>query len=715
VTANEVDIIEKFQAVFSPIKNEPLILYGLGEKTKLLLDNLPDYNFIALMDKNAVGCTVFSKQVITPSEVFGKSKYIIIVATYSSVRIIYQRIAGLRKHGITIFYMNGEVLDFESADQPILEYKETSRDLQNAILNHDIISFDIFDTLVCRKLLYPGDIFLIIERRLNEDNKKLNNFAAIRINAEKIAQNADTYYNLDSIYAEIKAITGLDDYILDYIKELEIATELNYMSPRKEIIEAVRFAQSTIGQIIFTSDMYLSSGIIKEILRKCGLDVTDNFVVNVSCEQKKSKYDGTLFEYYRKLYVSKKILHIGDDDFADIVQAKKYGITAFKILSNICMFENSIFKKLNVSGHLLDDRIVLGHFAAQCFNDPFSINNTPRKTINNITDIGYLFFGPLATAYVVWLLQKAAEYKVDKILFISRDGYILDKLYKKVAVKKPEGFYFYTSRRTAGVCSMQDRQDIIEVFNAYYMARNITLAQFFESSFGIEACDEDKTKSLIDFSKADLCDYIISAYEHDILKNAQNERIEYEQYIQRCNIKTGEKIGVINLAGTGVTQFFFDKIFKNNDIHFFYFLTTIDMKNIKVNQEKVHALYGEFLSPFTCTTNSLVRHYLMAESVFSSPDEQFVKFKNGEPVFKEDFGIRHFEQIKLCHQGIEEFFDDLSSVDKNIFSRTYNHVLMDKIFGSLFDDQLFYVPDEIKGMFTITDGFSSGKKLEGLW
>jgi predicted HAD superfamily hydrolase len=720
LNANEQNILDVFTQSFASLKKEPLILYGLGEKTKLLLDNLKDFNFVALMDKNTAGCTVFSRPVISPNEVLGKTKYIIIVASYSSVRVIYQRIAELKKKGITVFYMNGEILDFECADSPILEYKETSTDLCDAISSHDIISFDIFDTLVCRKLLYPGDVFCIVERHLKESGKKLKNFAATRINAEKLAQNIDCYYNLDDIYAQIKIITGVNDSVLEDIKNIEIKTELDYICPRSKIVEAVKFAQFLGKQIVFTSDMYLGRDTINAIISKCGL--SGDFVITVSCEIKKSKYSGTIFEYYREIYKQKKVLHIGDDGFSDIAQARKSAITTFKILSNMEMFDNSVAARLNISeisgetGISLDDRIILGHFAARCYNDPFALsNNKSRKIINNTNDIGYLFFGPLVTMYMVWLLKNTAQHHINKILFISRDGYILERLYAKINTQKVEGLYFYTSRRAAGVCSIQNRQDIIDVFNAYYMARKITLAQFLDASYGIQATDGDKLKSIADFSKTDLCDYIISVYEHEIMKNAFRERVEYEEYIKKLQIKKEEKIGVINLVGTGVTQFFFDKIFSENDIHFFYFLTTIDMKNIKINYEKAHALYGKFLSPFTCTVNSLIKHYLMAESVFSSPDEQFVKFENDEPVFREDFERRNFDQIKFCHQGIEDFFNDFLSIDNNGFSRSYNYILSDKIFGLLFDEKSFYVPDEVKRFFSITDAFSSSGPLEGLW
>ena len=55
--------------------------------------------------------------------------------------------------------------------------------MKNEIVNHDVISFDIFDTLLTRDVPAPSDIFAIIGEKLGK-----NNFAEIRITAETKAK-----------------------------------------------------------------------------------------------------------------------------------------------------------------------------------------------------------------------------------------------------------------------------------------------------------------------------------------------------------------------------------------------------------------------------------------------------------------------------------------------------------------------------------------------
>jgi len=57
-------------------------------------------------------------------------------------------------------------------------------DLKRLINSKDIISFDIFDTVIVRKVLNPSDIFKIVEDLYTERYGKLElKFADIRIKA----------------------------------------------------------------------------------------------------------------------------------------------------------------------------------------------------------------------------------------------------------------------------------------------------------------------------------------------------------------------------------------------------------------------------------------------------------------------------------------------------------------------------------------------------
>ena len=90
--------------------------------------------------------------------------------------------------------------------------KVFSKRLKNLIDGHDVISFDIFDTLIKRNCYKPTDIFEIVEIQYNQTNKnnKIQDFKNIRINAEKNARNKNKNsedITIDEIYDEININT----------------------------------------------------------------------------------------------------------------------------------------------------------------------------------------------------------------------------------------------------------------------------------------------------------------------------------------------------------------------------------------------------------------------------------------------------------------------------------------------------------------------------
>ena len=61
--------------------------------------------------------------------------------------------------------------------------------LKKIIKKHDIISFDVFDTLIKRNCNSPRDIFYIVEKQYNKlFDEKINDFYQKRVNAESKAR-----------------------------------------------------------------------------------------------------------------------------------------------------------------------------------------------------------------------------------------------------------------------------------------------------------------------------------------------------------------------------------------------------------------------------------------------------------------------------------------------------------------------------------------------
>jgi predicted HAD superfamily hydrolase len=716
LTATDRDIVQTFEQNFSHLKSEPIALYGVGEKTRLLLDHLNGYHIVGILDKNSAGFSLYGKDVITLQEATAQASTIIIVANYSSAEIIYKRIAHIEKlYHIPIFHMNGRRMHAPQVETSPPINVGSFDNLREMISASDVISFDIVDTIYSRRCLFPSDVFCLVEEQAKIMEGHDLDFTALRIEAEKCSlQQLGDQMTIHDIYAQLADMVTLAPQTIDQIKSIEIETEIRLAQPREDIIEAFNYAQTQNKQVVLTSDMYFPADIMAQILEKIGLN--GQYLLVVSCDSGKSKYRGTLWDHYLELFANKTILHIGDDQYADIDQAQKRGIRTFRVLSPKQLYESSPLTHLSNHRLMIEDRVLLGQFITTCFNSPFHDSANPLD-ITRLYDIGYLFYGPLILNYMLWLLRISSQEAVSKILFIARDGYILEKLYRYIQQPKPEGIYFYSSRRALAVSSITNTADIEDVFRTFFLNRKITFERFLDAAFGIQTNDNDKIKNkfLFDLEQEALLTHILREYQETILRNAHRERTEYLQYIQDMGISDGEKIGVINFVSSGVTQHFFEKLLPESELFFFYFLTKLEMKEIAVNSDRVNALYGQYINTYTDSSSNLGRHYLTGEAVLSAPDEQFVKIEHGVKRFRPPDEESDFSGIAECHRGIERFFLDMLAIDPHLLSRSINTELADDLFGLMFSPEKVTVTENIKKHFVITDDYAPARRVTGLW
>lgn len=201
--------------------------------------------------------------------------------------------------------------------------------LQALISKYQYISFDIFDTLIERKVKAPSDIFAIVGKNILGD-ACADVFRQDRINAELIARkNCKTgEVTLDNIY-DCLADKYLEKKAL--LKESEIQTELDFCIPKQNIIEVLKYAFEKNKTIFIISDMYLPTNVIKKMLEKCGIH--NDIKVYVSNEYGVNKISGKLFRIVlnENNVNASKMLHIGDSIKADSIGALKAGIHFYHI------------------------------------------------------------------------------------------------------------------------------------------------------------------------------------------------------------------------------------------------------------------------------------------------------------------------------------------------------------------------------------------------
>ena len=203
--------------------------------------------------------------------------------------------------------------------------KSLSMKYKKLIDKFEVISFDVFDTLISRTTEYPQDIFYLAAEKIYNDKSLCINFKQKRIEAEHQARelSGSGEVTLRDIY-NIIDIPGQDKE--KFIKA-EIQAELENCLPIEEMVSLFSYAVNEGKRVYIISDMYLPSGTISEMLMKCGVMIK-NGQLYVSNEWGCNKISGKLFQIVleQESIDPNTMIHFGDSIKADIFGAHSVGI-----------------------------------------------------------------------------------------------------------------------------------------------------------------------------------------------------------------------------------------------------------------------------------------------------------------------------------------------------------------------------------------------------
>ena len=206
-----------------------------------------------------------------------------------------------------------------------------------------VLSFDVFDTALLRRVRRPTDAFLFLEPAVRERlGAPELPVAAMRISAEKLARgrcleaSGHDEVTLEAIYDAFCELAGADaEEHRAALMALELAAEDRLLYGNPPILEACAAAARAGIRVVFASDMYLPRDFIAGQLRRAGYTVADPAEggagdLFLSVEHGASKHVGTLYDtMLRELGVEPaEIVHVGDNFHSDVHQAKARGLRA---------------------------------------------------------------------------------------------------------------------------------------------------------------------------------------------------------------------------------------------------------------------------------------------------------------------------------------------------------------------------------------------------
>lgn len=328
-----------------------------------------------------------------------------------------------------------------------------------------LVSFDIFDTLLLRPYIHPTDLFLHIEKI---ENKPF--FCQLRQDAEREARNKRSDVEditLDEIYDEI------DDNFKS-LKQVELNFEDMVLTQNPELKEVYDYALEKNKKIIITSDMYLSTDFLSNILKKNGFTKFEK--IYVSADIGKTKHTGNLYHHIitdMNISNPKDILHIGDNKHSDYKKAKQTKINAilYKQVSKQFLSENlRVSKFLKQNNRKLGASILTAFLAIRWQNRRCGVIDKDTYWKN----LGYEYAGPVAYGYSRFVEKEAIKNNLSTLLFVARDGYTLQKVFNTFS-SNIKNLYVYAPRFLNLICRLDyNRNDIKQSFAIidYYSNQN---------------------------------------------------------------------------------------------------------------------------------------------------------------------------------------------------------------------------------------------------
>jgi FMN phosphatase YigB (HAD superfamily) len=549
-----------------------------------------------------------------------------------------------------------------------------------AAIDARIVSFDLFDTLAQRPFLHLSGtrnyLAALVEKKFG-----LVGFAALRARAETIAR-AMHGRDIDylAIYEAMARLPELRGMPVADIRELELATERHLLKPRPAVVEAARSLGRSGMHVVAVSDMYLNANELTHALPASVSAVIQK--VHVSCENGWRKDTGEAWQYLPQTenIPSSRWLHVGDNEHSDVQLPQALGfIHPVHVLRSSALLDVVPgLRSLRPKPPQLDrwqDQLWLGlvanHFNGLADRHPDAFGQ--KVTIQAPETLGYTVLGPLLLDYSTWLARLAQEHDARRILFLSREGYLLQRAFQKLQLASPsirfiQAQYLLVSRRGMNTPSLHDIGDLAEIFAAPFtgslenllnarLGARVTAAavtQLGKSAIAKEVFLPEMSTRIID---------LLRPAAVTILGIAREERDAYLRYWASLNSDGSAIVADIGYAGT--IQARLSKL-TGQPLGGAYFAAKQAIEHAHVNHGWARARFHDARND-SAAESPVMQYHLMLEAILTSPDGQFLHFEPGSeslvPVhFHNAVNTSKWSVIERIQRGSLHFIDDVCGV-----------------------------------------------------
>lgn len=515
----------------------------------------------------------------------------------------------------------------------------------------EVVSFDVFDTLIKRNVGTPKDVFSLVEREaVKRFGVSMEGFRDKRVYAERTARELSDREEIS--FWEIYDQLPYEEEIKSSLSQMELEMEYALATVNQEIKEVYKYAIDRGKVVIIVSDMYLDRAFIERLLLKCGYNQYKK--IYVSSETGVQKYTGNMYRMILRenSYRPGEMVHIGDALMADHIRPKLFGIRSVHIPREV---NHTLYCRKSRSGELDSDSLYS------------FINNTVSG--DRLFRIGYETLGPLLYGFCVWLHEYKLRLGIDKFLFLSRDGQIMRAAYK-ILFPDEETEYVYVSRRSLLVPILRHCEDIKAMLDRLPIYRYTSVRTMLDllgldnneyvSVLSRNGVDPDGSFSKKEFLENENLSNLLRELLPDIIENSNREFHAFKSYIDRLNLSG--KLGIIDIGWLGRLQKALEEMLQelgvNVEIFGFYL-------GIKLNKENV---FGYLYGPDDFEEKVVVRFFWgLLEMLFSADHGSVKRYKSDQTIELYDFEYEgnsklrnDFKDLQKIREGALCFVEQFS-------------------------------------------------------
>ncbi|MHC1727609.1 MAG: hypothetical protein AB9866_16670 [Syntrophobacteraceae bacterium] len=563
--------------------------------------------------------------------------------------------------------------------KPGRPWKGVLEEIRELMARHDVITFDIFDTLIARPFEKPEDLFDLLTAQMRDiSGGVIVDFRKARLEARALVKDGvrGEEITLDERYLAMAEHHGFSVNTAERMMELEKAAEMRLCRSRKCGWSIYRAAVEMGKRIAFVSDTYFPRDFISDLLRLNGYETTHPLFL--SSEYGKLKHTGNLYhEVSHSLDVSpESILHIGDNSHADIKMAQGANFSTFHLPRAVESFRKSrLSEKIKVSRPLLES-IIRGLIANRLADNPWGLT-TPSFVGGDREAFGYALAGPIFFGFAKWVLEQAMKDGIEMLYFLSRDGDIVKRCYDILAPYypgAPASVYLLASRRGVNVPALRTRDDVLKMLEVGFLP--CPVGDLLRNRFGLDVIPEAALKDAGYTSPDDIADHrndiekiqaLLREVAPEVLRNAQRERELLLAYYAKQGLMESTRKAVVDIGHHGTLQASIAKMVDDPILGGYYFVTDKDIEeHVHALGMKSHGYLADCISlkekshPYSC-------NLLMFEAIFLNDEGSFIRMVRKDDELKPEFlpldrEAARLDFISLVHDAAVAFTRDVSEV-----------------------------------------------------